>query len=163
MISENYLEGWRHLYDRYGAIMYGVICKFTDDTVVAEDIFTKTFIQLKQMDIPATWIPSLSSRLVRHAHTVARQELKKRNILYPKDVMEETSILFILSSEHINIKEVAANCGMTEEDARIKLRLELTAFHFSCLKQKQPVLPYSIVKDSKSVVWSYGGTPSDSM
>ena len=47
LIRENNLKGWELLYDKYAPVMYGVICTYTTDKVLAEEILIGLFIRLK--------------------------------------------------------------------------------------------------------------------
>ncbi len=124
MIAENNLEAWRHIYDKYAPAMYGVICGLTDDRTLTEEIFTEAFLQLKEKQILSKVSYSLCLCLLRHTHVFARQQLKERGITLSKSPMEETSLIKILCSQHITIKEIASIFKITEQEAKKKLHLE---------------------------------------
>ena len=124
MISENKLEAWRHLYDKYASLMFGVICNLTDDRALAEDIFKETFLQLKEKNILSRVTYSLCSVLLRHTHITARQQLKEKGISIKKDQINENLIINILCSQNLTLKELAEKKKLNEVEARKKIRAE---------------------------------------
>ena len=123
MIAENNLKGWENLYDKYAPSMYGIICNLTSDRVIAEIILKETFLQLKLEEIFSKVTYALCPCLLRHTHTFAKQQLKERG-QSPNQLMEETSIIDILCSQNISLKEVAFKFNITEAEAMKNLRTE---------------------------------------
>lgn len=124
MIAENNLEAWEYLYDKYAPAMFGIICNLTMDRKIAEDVFKETFLQLKEKQILSKVTYALCPYLLRHTNTFAKQQLKERNIDCSKNPIEETSLINILCSQSINIKEVASRFNITVEEFKNKLRAE---------------------------------------
>ncbi len=136
MIAENNLEAWGQLYDKYAPAMYGIICNLTDDRTLAEEIFKETFLQLKEKQILSKVTYALFPCLLRHTNIFARQQLKERGITCSNNPIEETSLINILCSQNINIKEVASIFDLTEEEAKKKLHLEFLELRSQSKEEK---------------------------
>ncbi len=124
LISENSLEGWGHLYDKYAPAMYGIIYNYTKSKFLAEDILIKLFIKLHEKESTVKINFPLSVYIMRYTHSSTREELKNRDIKYIESPVKENSILHIFCSQFITLKEVAANLGITNEQARKNLYSE---------------------------------------
>jgi|GEM_PF-924392 len=125
MLAENNLKAWEHLYDKYAPAMYGIICNLTEDEVVAEEILTGAFLQIKEKKTFLENGHALCISLLRHTHNYALQQLKRQGINPKASSLSETATLInLLCTRHDSLKEVAFICNITEEDAKKKLRLE---------------------------------------
>ncbi|MEO6190803.1 MAG: hypothetical protein ABIO44_11035 [Saprospiraceae bacterium] len=139
MIAENNLEAWGHLYDKYAPAMFVIICNLTDDRTLAEEIFKETFLQLKEKQILSNVNYSLCFCLLRHTHLSARQQLKERGRTCSSSPFEESSLINMLCSQDLSFKQAASNFNITEEEAKIKLRLEFLELR-SQNKEEKPSL-----------------------
>ena len=81
MISENNLEAWGHVYDKYATEMFGVIHKLTEDKKIAEEIFKEAFLQLKEKQILSKLKYSLYAWLLMYTQIFAQRQLKERGII----------------------------------------------------------------------------------
>ena len=80
LIRENNLKGWEQLYDKYGSVIYGVICSFTSEKNLAEEILIKLFCCLKEEKTILKINFSLCVCLLTFTYYYTRQELKIRGI-----------------------------------------------------------------------------------
>lgn len=127
LIAENKMEAWKHLYDKYSAAMFGIIYNLTSDRKLAEEIFKETFIQLKERKILSKNTHALCSCLLKHTHTFAQQQLNDRGISLSYNHTEKTSLIEILCSQYISIKQLASNFNLTEAEIKKNLRAEFLA------------------------------------
>ncbi len=137
LIGENNLEAWGHLYDKYAPVMFGIVYHLTDDRIVAEEIFKEVFIRLKEDKILSKYKYVLCTYLVRHTNRFTRHQLMKRGLICTQDNKDETSLISILYTQHITMKEAAFQFNFTEEEAKLKLRLEFSALTYESNKQKR--------------------------
>ena len=124
LIAENSLEGWEHLYDKYAPVMYGIICNYTNNKFLAEDILIKLFVQLNDQESTLKINFALRAYIMRYTHSYTREELKNRDIKYTTSPGKENSILHIFCSQFTTLKEVAANLGITKEQTKKNLHSE---------------------------------------
>lgn len=124
MIAENNMDAWGHLYDKYAAAMYGIICNLTDDRSLAELILKEAFIQLKEKQILSKATYSICPYLLRHTHTFARQQLNEWDTPCSNRSVEQPSLLNMLCSQDLTIKQAASNFNISEEEAKKKLHIE---------------------------------------
>ena len=80
MLQENNPLAWEHLYDKYAPAMYGLICSLTDDKLLGEQIFTNSFIQLKEKGTLSKTKYALSAILLKHTYSYAITHLKQMGI-----------------------------------------------------------------------------------
>jgi len=125
LIRENDPRGWNQLYDKYAALMYGIICTHTTDIRLAEEIFIQLFIGLKQEEILLKTDGALCVCILRYTQSNTRQELKRRGINYTQTPMMGNSVLDILCCEYATIKEVAAKLNISQKEVQQNLRKEL--------------------------------------
>ena len=90
MISENNLEAWGHVYDKYATEMFGVINKLTEDKKIAEEIFKEAFLQLKEKQILSKLKYSLYAWLLMYTQIFAQRLLKERGIIPCINAFEKT-------------------------------------------------------------------------
>ncbi len=124
LIRENNLVGWELLYDKYAAVLYGVICAHTADKAVAEQILTSLFIGLKQGQLLLKVNVALCACLLRYAHTNAREEFKKRGINYTEYPNTKNPILDLLCSQHTTIKKISAQLKLSKTEVKRHLQNE---------------------------------------
>lgn len=103
MISENSLDAWIFLYDKYAAAMFGTICKITEDKKIAEEIFKEAFIQLKEKQILSKLKYSLYPWLLKYTLIFAQKHLRGLGIISSINAFEKTSTLNILHDGQISL------------------------------------------------------------
>ena len=128
LIRENNLAGWGQLYDKYAPIMYGIIFTYTTDKIFSDKIFIDLFIRLKEDEILLKIDYPLCVFILRYTHLNTRKELKNRGIYYTEPPIEKNSILQTLCSHSLNLKSVAENLGMSEQEVKKNLRKEFLIF-----------------------------------
>lgn len=124
LITENNLKGWEQLYDKYCSVMYGIISTHTSDKNLAEKIFIKLFISLKQEGILLKIKFALCACLLRYTYLNTRKELRIRGIISTESRIRENSVLHIFCSQSITTKQVAENFKLSEQEVRQNLRKE---------------------------------------
>ena len=130
LIKESNPKGWDVLYDKYAAVMYGVICTQTADKAPAEEILINLFIQLKHEDVLLKVNSVLSVCILRYTHCNTRRELKRRGINYTETLTMGNSVLDLLCSQYIDIKEVAAKLRVTEKELKRNLHKEFLMLRY---------------------------------
>lgn len=149
LIRENNLKGWEQLYDKYGPVMYGIICAHTSDKGLAEEIFIKLFISLKQEEIPLKFNLALRICLLRYTHLNTTQGLKIRGINSTEPRIRTNSILHTFCSQSITTKQVAANFKISEQEVTQNLHKDFLTLR----SQNQPSQP---TQEKETLKGSYG-------
>jgi len=121
LIRENNLNGWENLHNIYCPGMYGTISTHTSDKILAEKIFIKFFIGLKQEDILLEINAALCVCLLRNTFLNTTQELEIREINSAKSPIRTNSILHNFFSQSIATKQVAANFKISKQEVRQNL------------------------------------------
>ncbi len=127
MLAKNNLSAWEHLYDKYAPMMYGAIFKITGNAPMAEEIFKECFLQLKENDNLSEVKVTLCPFLLRHAHSVTLNYLKKcglASVLTGQASFNDDPLIQLLSSdsENISLKETFSTSDFIQEKVRKKLR-----------------------------------------
>ena len=129
LIRENNLKGWELLYDKYAAVMYGIICTYTADKELAEEILTGLFIRLKDEQRLIKVNVALCACILRYTYTNAREELKKRGINYTEIPNMMSSLLHIFCSQYTTIKKVSTELKVSELEVKQQLQKEIFMLH----------------------------------
>ena len=127
MLRQGNRSAWEHLYNKYAAVMYGAILRFTDDQDLAEEILVESFVQLKTKSILASANRLLCLSVLHHTFLVVKRILESRGIALKHDI-EANEIYAILNCVIIkqhSLEEIAHNTGTTNEAVKIRLRAEL--------------------------------------
>lgn len=124
MLVENKREAWEFVYEKYAAIMYGIIYNLTEDSTVAKEIFIETFVQLKEKEILLNINCEIRPCILRYTNTFARQQLKDRGIVFMENHIEKKSFINILSSQYITLHELAVKVNLTDLEVKKKIRVE---------------------------------------
>jgi DNA-directed RNA polymerase specialized sigma24 family protein len=138
MMTENNLSAWEHLYDKYAPMMYGAIFQITGDAAMAEEIFKKCFLELKENDDLLKVKTALCPFLLRHAHSATLNYLKNcglASVVTGQASFNDDPLIQLLSSENVTINESKSN--FTQKKARKKLREE---FNILRNQRKQKVI-----------------------
>ena len=114
LVRENAFRGWELLYDKYAPIMYGVICTYTTDTKLADQILINLFLRLKDEESLLKMNCTLCVFVLRYTCINTRIELKKRGIYYTESPFEVNFVIHTLFSKTLTIGEIAANLKMSE-------------------------------------------------
>jgi hypothetical protein len=135
-LRENNSLIWDSLYDQYSPVIYGVIYSLTDDTAIAEKIFTDAFVQLKETSIISKNDPSVSYTLLKYIYSFTKQKLDQFGV-NPKNLnqSEEVRLINLLYTQCESLKDVAFILSITEDEAKKKLRSE-----FLALRNKNPYI-----------------------
>jgi len=107
--------------------MYGIICAHTTNKCLAEEIFLKLFIRLKQEEVLLKFEGLLCVSVLRYTYINARQELKIREIKYTLSPIEAKPILPIFCSQSITIKQIACKLKISKKEVKQYLHKELLA------------------------------------
>ena len=125
LIRENNLKGWELLYDKYAPIMYGVICTYTTDKVLAEEILIGLFIRLKDEQRLIKIDVALCACLLRYTYTNTREHLKKRGINYTEIPNMMSTLLHIFCSQYTTVKKVSEKLKVSEIEVQQQLKKEI--------------------------------------
>jgi hypothetical protein len=119
---------WGNLYDKYAAAMFGLICNLTEDKLIAEDIFIKTFVSLKETLILTKIEFALYSNLLRFTHFYATTCLKDLG-LTPNNYnpYNEINLIHHLTTQCNSIDEAALMLNITVKETKKKLRADFLA------------------------------------
>ena len=128
LIRENNLKGWELLYDKYAAVMYGVICTYTADRELAEEILTGLFMGLKEEQRLIKVNVALCACILRYTYTNTRKELKKRGINYTEIPNMMSSLIHIFCSQYTTIKKVSTDLKVSEIEVKQQLQKEIFMF-----------------------------------
>lgn len=106
MLQENNPLAWASIYDKYAPAIYGLICKLTDDQLVAEKIFITAFVQLRASGTLTKITYALYGILLRHTYSCATEYLKQAGII-PKilDSSKESRLFHLLATKCNFLKE----------------------------------------------------------
>lgn len=125
MIGEHDVKAWEHLYNKYAAAMYNIICHLTDSNEVANKIFAEAFLQLKEKNILLEIRYALCPFLLRYTHNYASQYLKNWGITaVHKSKSVDTQLIHLLCTQCNSIKDAAFTLNITEETAIKHLQRE---------------------------------------
>ena len=127
MLREGKQSAWEYLYNKYAAMMYGAIMRFTDDEEMAEEILVESFVQLKTKSILSTASGPLFLSVLYHTYLIAKRILKSKGIVPKHDieVNENFTILNYVIMEPHSLEEIAQKAGTTNEAVKTRLRSEL--------------------------------------
>lgn len=129
MLQENNPVVWENLYDKYAPAMFGLICKLTDDKLLAEQIFINSFIQLKEKGTLSKINYALYAILLRHTYAYAITHLKQAGvnpkILHPS---KENKLIQLLTTQCNSIDEAASILNITFKETKERLHTELLEF-----------------------------------
>lgn len=87
LLAVNSILAWDQLYDKYAAPMYGLICKLTDDKLLAEEIFTTAFVELKEKKVLNNVKNKLSIALLSYTFSYTTKHLRGIGIT-PKSLLQ---------------------------------------------------------------------------
>ncbi len=124
LVRENDLKGWEQLYDKYAPAMYGIICTYTTDMSLADQILINLFLRLKDEGGLLKMNFTLCVFILRYTYTNTRIELKKRGIYYTESPFEVNVVIHTLFSKTLNIGGIATNLKMSENEVKKNLRKE---------------------------------------
>ncbi len=125
MLQENDPLTWRHLYDKYASVMYGLICNLTEDKLLAEEILKKAFIELKQKQVLSKIKYALLPIILRYTHSYTTEYLK--NISITKKTFHppiETELIHLFTTQCSSLKEAAYMLHITEKEIKKRLQVE---------------------------------------
>ncbi len=87
MISDNNLDAWGYVYDKYAPAMFDIISNLTEDKIIAEDIFKEAFLQLKEKQILSKITYSLYPYLQRYTHNFTKRQLELSSVSPAKTIL----------------------------------------------------------------------------
>lgn len=125
MLQENNLLAWTSIYDKYAPAMYGVICKLTDDPMLAEEIFTNAFLDLKQKQTPFKIKFALLAVILRHTHSYTINHLEKNSIT-PKtfNPPKKENLIHLLTTQCNTVNQAGSILSIKGKETRKRLRVE---------------------------------------
>jgi ABC-type antimicrobial peptide transport system permease subunit len=125
MLQENNPLVWKKVYDKYATAMYGMIFTFTEDKLLAEEIFMNAFIDLKQKQILSKIECALCPIILRYTYSCTIIHLKKNGIL-PKNLnsSKEAQLIYLLITKCNSLKEAASLLSITVDEAKKRLQFE---------------------------------------
>lgn len=127
MLRQGKRSAWEYLYNKYAAVMYGAIMRFTDDEELAEEILVESFVQLKSTNILSATNSPLCLSVLHHTYLIAKSILKSKGIALKHEI-DVNEIFPVLKSVIIrphSLEEIAHKAGTTNEGVKAKLRAEL--------------------------------------
>ena len=128
MLKEKNPLVWGYLYDKYAAAMFGLIFNLTKDKLMAEDIFIKTFLSLKETLILTKIEFALYSNLLRFTHFYATTYLKDLGLTPNKyHPYNEINLIHHLTTQCNSIDEAALMLSITVKETKKKLRADFLA------------------------------------
>lgn len=135
LLAKNGKEAWIHLYDKYVAMMYGIIFNMTGNETISSDILTDVFYELKAKKMLQGVKVALCHTLVRHTYKLATAYLKKRGLtpISIQSINGDYPVINSLYFELATINEFGHATGRSKEDVLISLREEFN--HFQNQKQ----------------------------
>jgi hypothetical protein len=126
MLQENNPLAWVNLYDKYGSAMYGLIFGLTEDKPLAEEIFTKAFLELKQKQILSKIKFALCAIILRYTYSYTTAHLKKLGITPKKlNSPKEVELIHLLTTQCNSLNEAASILNITVRETKKRLH---TAF-----------------------------------
>ncbi len=129
MLQDNNMEAWNLLYEKYAASMYGIICKLTDDEIIAGEIFKEAFLQLKDTHILSKTTHSLCPFILRHTYNYTIKQLKQYGLnTTEQSPMDEINLIELLCTKSGSLTEASSILNLTVNETRFKLRNELLKF-----------------------------------
>ena len=125
LLAENNLTGWKHIYTKYGAAMYGVINKLTPDKNLSEEILANVFGELKEKQNFSGPSHSLYAFLLRYTYNFAIAQINRKKVnlqanLYP----DEKNIIELLCTKCASLNDAANTLNITNKEAILKLHEE---------------------------------------
>lgn len=94
-------QKWETIYEKYGAIMYGIILKLVPEVTVAEQILRAAFLSLKTKNIISVHNIVLCSPILKYTYTYTLAELKNRNIVPKIENLSGDTVLNMLVTGQI--------------------------------------------------------------
>lgn len=137
LIEQDNNKGWEYLYDKYAAMMYGAILRVTDNTVLADKILVRSFLNCKKNRFFAATKTSLCLALLRVANAAAKEILGKNGVgIKMQDQSDATfPILNSLLFHSLSLKDCAALHTVTEGECKSMLSIEINQWRL-WLKEK---------------------------
>ena len=116
-------------YQKYAAIIYGSIFRLTRDKSIADKIFSDSFIDLYHNSVHSEKAALAIPSLLRSVYSVTLSKLKESGMQpVEANAKNESDLLDLLCSKSSNLQEAATILGMSEKEARKKLRFDLLKF-----------------------------------
>ena len=114
---------WAQLYDKYAAPMYGIVRQLTADEKMAEVIFEKAFLELKNRQ-KMLQRSCLCAFLMRFTYNFTVQFLKNRGIKPIETIQsQEHNLLYLLFTQCGSLKEAANFLNISDNEAKQNLQL----------------------------------------
>lgn len=126
MLEHNNPLAWESLYDKYAPAIFGLICKLTDDKVIAEKMLISSFLQLKQSKILSKVKYALYPAVLRYVLEYTTQKLTQNGVT-PKILkpLDEMPVMHLICTQSGCIHEISSILNITTEEAKRRLRFEL--------------------------------------
>lgn len=122
MLHDNNPLAWGNLYNKYASAMYGLIYNLTEDKLLAEEIFTNAFLELKQKQILSKIKYALYPIILRYTYSYTIKHLRifginSKTLNPPKGA----KIIYMLTTECNSLNEAASilNINAKENIKRI--------------------------------------------
>ena len=115
---------WAQLYDKYAAPMYGIVRQLTADEKMAEAIFEKAFLDLKDRQKTLQMNGCLCAFLMRFTYNFTVQFLKNRGIKPIETIQsQEHNLFYLLFTQCGSLKEAANFLNISDNEAKQNLQL----------------------------------------
>ena len=115
---------WSQLYDSYAAPMYGIVRQLTSDEKMAEVIFEKAFLELKDRQKTNQINGCLCAFLMRFTYNFTEQFLKNRGIKPIETIQsQEHNLFYLLFTQCGSLKEAANFLNISDNEAKQNLQL----------------------------------------
>ncbi len=118
---------WSHLYDEYAPMMYGIILKMADNERIAEEVFEKVFLELKERKILSPHHTPIRFCVLRHTYKLTLKYLKEFGIAV-KMYQENYPLINLFYFEQITLEEAAIKSEVPTQVVLRNLRAEFNHF-----------------------------------
>ena len=116
-------------YDKYAPLIYGSIFRLTLNEPIADKVFFESFIGIYDNSVNSKKSGSAIPCLLRSVYSTTLQKLKQSGLKPVEDIPgKESCLLDLLCNKVISLQEAATIIGISEMEARRKLRHEVFQF-----------------------------------
>jgi hypothetical protein len=130
MLANNDKAAWVHLYDKYASMLYGIILNMTGNELIAGDILTELFIELKRKKLLIRVQNALCHSLVRHTHKLTIHYLHIRGLIpiSKQSANGDYPSINTLYLDLATMNELGYSSDIAKEEILLSLRAEFNNF-----------------------------------
>lgn len=139
MLKANNKKSWEVIYDKYSAVVYGMVCRLVPDKTVAEKIFIDVFADMREKQILAKAERSMIPLIMRHACNFIIQQQKGYGLPVALPAQEsENKVIGLFCTKLVSVKDAASFFLLTAEELKQRLRRELMALRPAAMRPARP-------------------------